>query len=62
MKTFLWKSLPLLLAAATLAGQTIVPIPTPRNISSLLPNVPPAPADNVLPTDVLFPHFAFGGG
>jgi hypothetical protein len=52
----------LLAVAASLTAQTITPIPTPANISSVLPQTAITPTNMVQAADVVFPHFAFGGG
>ena len=52
----------LLATAASLAGQTITPIPAPGSVLSVLPQTPIAPTNSVQAGDVVFPHFAFGGG
>jgi hypothetical protein len=51
----------LMLSLARLVAQ-ITAIPTPQHLSTVLPRVSTAQTGNVQPGDVVFPHFAFGGG
>jgi hypothetical protein len=52
----------LLTIAASLGAQTITPMPAPTSSSSVLPFASSTPVGEVQPTDVIFPHFAVGGG
>jgi hypothetical protein len=52
----------LLTAAVSLTAQTIMPIPPPVSVSSILQQAPIAPTNSVQAGDVVFPHFAFGNG
>jgi hypothetical protein len=52
----------LLTAAASLAGQTITPISAPGSFLPVPQTASIAPTNSVQAGDVVFPHFAFGGG
>jgi hypothetical protein len=52
----------LLLATAPLVAQTVTPIPPEGNVSSVLAGVPTPQSATVNPADIVFPHFAIGGG
>ena len=56
------KNLFLLVASAASLAAQITPIPEPQNLSTLFPSAAIVPPGSVQSDDVVFPHFAFGGG
>jgi hypothetical protein len=62
VKGLVWKLCLCLLTGEFLVAQTITPISPPPSLSAVLPQAGVAPTGDVLSTDLVFPHFAFGGG